>query len=194
MGKKILFISGLFSATLIICALHYEQRYLLLTNLLYVSSGTASFLHFLMFFTLLFYFTTFFTFALETPYTKYIFLGNFSLLLLLQILCFIYGGSSIDSSIETFRKEWGKTGENSVIEKAEKTLECCGFYDVLESFTSQCPYTTTCSTYILDVVMYRKLRFLAFISVSFVFQVYHAYSLFNLLTFESDQPILDSDI
>ena len=100
----------------------------------------------------------------------------------------------MDSSVKTTTKEWGKIGHNKEIEKAEASLECCGFYDVLESFTTRCEFTTPCSQYILEDLMYRKLRFLALVSVSFVFQVYHGYSIFNILTSDSEQLLMDTDI
>ena len=181
MGKKVLFVSTYFSIFLLIYALFKEQNYLYTSSLIYIDSSSTSFLHSIIIFTFLVFFTTFFAFIFEkSKYGKFVLIGNYAYLFLVQILCLSYGSSTISSSIQRMGKEWGKINSNFYTALAEESMECCGFYDILEASSYRCKFTTPCSQYIQgQIETYRKLRFLLLTCLSIVFQVYHVYSLYE---------------
>ena len=188
MGKKILLVSTFFSIFLLVYALYKEQKFLYNSSLLYVVSSTASFLHSLIILSIFMFFTTFFTFIYDkNKYKKYVFIGNYCLLFLIQLLCLIYGSSSISSSIKKYSEEWGKLESNKYTMVTEMTLECCGFNDVLEATSNRCSSTTTCGEIIKGTETYRKLRFNLLVCLSIVFQVYHAYIIFQYKLFFGSQ-------
>ena len=188
MGKKILLVSTYFSIFLLVYALYKEQKFLYNSSLLYVDSSAASFLHALIILSILLFFTTFITFIYDkNKYKRYVFIGNYCLLFFIQILCLVYGSSTISSSIKRIGDEWGKLNSNKYTAEAETILECCGFHDVLEASSYRCSFTNTCGEFIKESETYRKLRFLLIVCISLVFQVYHVYIIFQYKLFFGSQ-------
>ena len=186
MEKKVLLVTTFFPIFLILYSLYKEQKYLLLTNTLYIDYGSTTYLHILIILSSSLIITCFLTFVLKTKHTKYIYIANYSYFLLIQFLCLIYGYYYISSSISKMGQEWGKINSNRYTSLAEKTMQCCGFYDTLESTSDNCTFSIPCSNIILSNEYYRKLSFLLFVSISIVFQIYNIFGAVFLIKFENE--------
>lgn len=179
-GKRLLFLSTLVSIMLIVLALFFEQKYLIRTRLLYVDSTSTSFLHSLIMLTGSLFLTTFFAFALETKYKLYIIYANYGLLLFVQVLGIIYGAYSIFHASKNYSKMWAQIGENKMLEAVENRLGCCGFLDVLSTVSNNCTFPQCCYHKLHKAKFHRRFRFLAFVSLSIIFQVFHIYQILSI--------------
>ena len=175
-----LFLSILFTLSILELAVYQEQHYLKVNDLGFIVPIYRHITHISLIIILIF--SIFSLFAI-TPFSRKSYIASLiylSALGIFQIFLLLYGALLIPLSINQYKKTWKKTENNTAISNAEYAMKCCGYYDILMSTSYNCPYSISCDNFIETARSPRQIQFCILLISSIIFELYNFFAVFDL--------------
>lgn len=175
--QTMLFFSTMFAILFLESAIYIEFKYLKKSFLYLVFIERMKFILSVMFIVLFIGVAIEFLLFSDPLNTKFTYYFVYTILSGFQIAMFAYGCGYIKFDEKFLKHNWINFSYQEKFTTIEKTLDCCGYSDLLMTASKKCLQPTTCKEVMDKENYYRQVSMIILSFSSLLFQVYNYYAI-----------------